>query len=248
MKGIILAGGRGTRLHPLTAITNKMLLPVYDKPMILYPLETLKRSGITDITIVSTETHLDAFRDFFADGAAHGVRLSYCVQREQTGSANALACAEEFAGGERLAVIFGDNIFENDFAENVRQFEAGNDHSGPRGAMVFLKAVPDPHRFGIAETDGPKIKTLEEKPKEPKSNLAATGFYLFDETIFDKIRMTKPSERNELELTEAYKKYLDDGQLYWAEVVGFWSDAGTFDSLHEAAAWAKGRAKAEEEK
>jgi len=235
MKGVILAGGLGTRLHPLTLITNKHLLPVYDKPMILYPLETLKRSGVTDIMIVCGKEHGGHFMNFLGSGKDHGVKLSYALQHGSGGIAEALSLAEAFVDGDKVAVVLGDNIFEDDFSPQVKEFESLS------GAMVFLKEVPDPHRFGVAEIEGNKIKYIHEKPKEPKSNFATVGFYLYDPDIFQKIKRLTPSARGELEITDAHNLYINEGKLFYGMLKGFWSDAGTFDSLHKAAIWAAGR-------
>ncbi len=237
MKGVILAGGLGTRLHPLTLITNKHLLPVYDRPMILYPLDTLARSGITDIMIVCGKEHGGHFMSFLGSGKDYGVKLSYALQHGSDGIAGALSLAEDFVDGEKVAVVLGDNIFENDFSESVKRFHALS------GAMVFLKSVDDPHRFGVAEIDHEKIRHIEEKPKEPKSNLATVGFYLYDPDVFTKIRQLKPSRRGEFEITDVHNMYIDEGKLYYDMTSGFWSDAGTFESLHKTAAWAARRSK-----
>lgn len=235
MKGVILAGGLGTRLAPLTLITNKHLLPVYDRPMILYPLQTMRDSGIDEIMIVCGKEHGGHFMNFLGSGKEYGVKLSYALQAGSGGIAEALGLAEDFAKGESVAVILGDNIFENDFSESVKKIESLS------GAMVFLKKVSDPARFGVAELEGDKIVRIVEKPKEPKSDLATVGFYLYGADIFDKIRMLKPSARNELEITDVHNIYLNEGRLYYSMVDGFWSDAGTFDSLMKAAAWRAGQ-------
>jgi glucose-1-phosphate thymidylyltransferase len=231
MKGVILAGGSGTRLHPLTLITNKHLLPVYDRPMILYPLETLKRSGIDEIMIVCGKEHGGHFMNFLGSGKEHGVKLSYALQHGAGGIAEALGLAKDFVGDDKLAVVLGDNIFEDDFSESVKKF------NNLSGAMVFLKEVPDPKRFGVAEVAGEKIVEIIEKPKEPKSNLATVGFYMYDPDVFKKIATLKPSQRNELEITDVHNMYIDEGRLFHSVVPGFWSDAGTFDSLLRAAQW-----------
>jgi glucose-1-phosphate thymidylyltransferase len=231
MKGIILAGGLGTRLHPLTLITNKHLLPVYNKPMILYPLETLKRAGITDIMIVCGKEHGGHFMNFLGSGKEYGVKLSYALQHGSGGIAEALGLAEEFGKGGKVAVILGDNIYEDDFAESVRDFEELN------GAMVFLKKVSDPQRFGVAEVREGRIVSIEEKPKNPKSDLITSGLYLYDPDVFDKIKKLKPSGRGELEITDIQNMYLAENRLYFSILDGFWSDAGTFESLHKSAAW-----------
>jgi glucose-1-phosphate thymidylyltransferase len=237
MKGVILAGGMGTRLYPLTLITNKHLLPVYDKPMILYPLQTLRDSGITEIMIVCGKEHGGHFMTFLGSGKEHGVKLSYALQTGFGGIAEALSLAEDFAKGESVAVILGDNIFENNFSDSVKKFQPSS------GAMVFLKQVPDPARFGVAELEGNRIVRIVEKPKEPKSDLATVGFYLYGTDIFDKVRTLKPSARGELEITDVHNMYIAEEKLFYSAVEGFWSDAGTFDSLMKAALWRAEKAK-----
>lgn len=231
MKGIILAGGFGTRLHPLTLITNKHLLPVHNKPMILYPLETLKRAGIIEIMIVCGKEHGGHFMAFLGSGKDYGVKLSYALQHGSGGIAEALGLASDFADGGKVAVILGDNIFEDDFKASVERFKK------LRGAMVFLKEVADAPRFGVAEVDGKKIKGIEEKPKNPKSNYAVVGFYMYDGDVFEKIKKLKPSGRGELEITDVHNMYIAEDSLHYDVLGGFWSDAGTFDSLLRAANW-----------
>ncbi|MDO8590478.1 MAG: sugar phosphate nucleotidyltransferase [bacterium] len=228
MKGVILAGGLGTRLHPLTKITNKHLLPVYNKPMILYGIETLKRSGITEIMIVCGREHAGHFMNFLGSGKEYGVKLSYALQDKNNGGiSDALLYAEDFADRNSIAVILGDNIFEDDFSKSIKSFDGG--------AMVFFKKVPDPERFGVPVFDatGKKLLTIEEKPKKPKSNYAQTGFYLYDFNIFSYIKKLKPSPRGELEITDANNMYLRHGELNFGFVSGFWFDVGTLDSLLE---------------
>lgn len=237
MKGVILAGGNGTRLRPLTFITNKHLLPVYNRPMILYPLETLKRAGIGEIMIVCGKEHGGHFMNFLGSGKEYGVKLSYSLQHGAGGIAEALGLAEDFAEKGPVAVILGDNIFEDDFSREVAAFE------GKRGAKVFLKEVKDPHRFGVAEMKNGKILSIEEKPKQPKSNHVTTGFYLYDCDIWRRLTELMPSERGEFEITDAHNAYIREGLLTYGIVEGFWSDAGTFDSLVHAANWIAGRAK-----
>lgn len=247
MKGIILAGGLGTRLLPLTQITNKNLLPVYDQPMIWYAIDTLKRSGISDIMIVCEKERSEEFINFLGSGENYGVKLSYTFQDGYGGVGHAIAFAEDFARGEKFALIFGDNFFEDIFLESVERFKKLGDgaNGGVAGAMIFLKKVPDPHRFGIVEMDevSNKIMSIKEKPKEPKSDLAVVGFYLYDETFFDRLPSLKPSERGELEVTDIINQYLIEGNLHWSPVSGFWSDMGTFDSLHTTAAWVAAKKK-----
>lgn len=230
MKGVILAGGLGTRLHPLTKITNKHLLPVYDKPMILYPLETLKRSGITDIMIVCGREHAGHFMQFLGSGKEFGVKLSYALQDTNNGGiADALSYAKDFADDEAIAVILGDNIFEHDFKKAVKEFKSG--------ATVFFKKVPDPRRFGVPvfAKGGKKILRVEEKPKKPKSPYAQTGFYLFDATVFSVVKTLKPSRRGELEMTDAINHYVRKGNISSHTIRGAWLDAGTTDTLFTAA-------------
>ncbi len=233
MKGVILAGGLGTRLRPLTHITNKALLPVYDKPMILYPLETLRNSGIKEIMIVCSPDHSGHFMDFLGSGEQYGVKLAYAVQTKANGIAAALALAEDFADNDYLAVTFGDNIFEHDFTKDILKCVQEE-----CGVMVFLKKVHDPHRFGVPEILGGKIVKIEEKPKKPKSDYAVTGFYIYDNTVFKKIKRLKPSARGELEVTDLNNLYIKEKTLTWGEIEGNWFDVGTFDSLLTAANWA----------
>lgn len=230
MKGVILAGGLGTRLYPLTKITNKHLLPVYDQPMILYPLQTLKDSGITEILIVCGREHAGHFMAFLGSGHEYGVKLSYALQDKNNGGiADALSYARDFVDGDSVAVILGDNIFQNGFRKAVARFK--------EGAMLALKEVNDPHRYGVAvfSKDKKSIVRIEEKPKKPKSNFAQTGFFLFDSKIFSLIDALSPSARGELEITDAVNKYIDGGELLYDVVKGTWLDAGTIESLYEAA-------------
>lgn len=232
MKGIILAGGLGTRLRPLTLITNKHLLPVYDKPMILYPLQTLTDSGITDVMIICGREHASHFMNFLGSGRQFGVKLSYAIQDKNDGGiADALAYAEDFADGDNIAVILGDNIFEDAFGREVRTFRGGS--------TGFFKKVADPRRFGapVFDKTGRQVIRIEEKPKHPKSSYAHVGFYLFDSGVFDIIRTLKPSDRGQLEITDAVNVYIKNNSFHHALVKGFWADAGTFDSLMHAARW-----------
>lgn len=224
MKGIILAGGTGTRLMPLTKVTNKHLLPVYDEPMVYYPLKTIISGGITDIMIVSGKGHAGHFLELMGSGKEFGVKLSYAVQEEAGGIAQALALAEEFAEGESVCVILGDNIFEDDF--DVSGFIGG--------ARIYLKEVEDARRFGVATIVNGKVLKITEKPKDPASNYAVTGLYVYDNTVFDRIRKLKPSKRGELEITEVNDAYVREGKMDVRYVKGFWSDAGTFESLFRA--------------
>ncbi len=235
MKGVILAGGLGTRLYPLTHVTNKHLLPVYNKPMIYYPIETLVKAGIKDILIVTSGPHVGHFLGILKNGTELGVEhLEYAYQEKPDGGiADALALAESFADNGPLTVILGDNTSDADIGEEVRNFK--------EGAMFFLKEVSDPERFGVASFDeNKKITGIEEKPKEPKSNMAVTGVYIYDNKVFDYIRQIEPSPRGQLEVTDLNNIYIKDGKMFWAELNGFWSDAGTFESLFAAAKyWAE---------
>ncbi|MFA6358542.1 MAG: sugar phosphate nucleotidyltransferase [Candidatus Omnitrophota bacterium] len=226
MRGIILAGGTGSRLFPLTKVTNKHLLPVYDKPMIYYPLQTLVNAGITDIMIVSGRGHAGHFLELLGSGADFGVRLTYEIQEKAGGIAQALGLAEKWADEDAVAVILGDNIFQDDVKNDVASFK--------EGAKIFLKTVPDAERFGVAELEGDRVLSIEEKPKQPKSNYAVTGLYLYDADVFTIIRTLKPSGRGELEITDVNNAYLKKGMMKYGILDGYWSDAGTFDSLLRA--------------
>ena len=229
MKGVILAAGKGTRLLPVTKVLNKSLVLVYDKPLIFYPIETLKNSGVNEILIIARPGHGGQFLDLLGSGKELGVKLTYDVQEEALGIAHGLAIAEDFADGGNIAFILADNIFEDTFSDAVRKFDAESS-----GAVVAIKEVKDPHRFGIAEVNNDKVVSIEEKPKQPRSSLAVTGFYIYDKTVFDIIRTVKPSERGEYEITDVNKAYLERGKLSAIQVKGKWIDAGTFDSLLEA--------------
>ena len=223
MKGVILAGGSGSRLYPLTKVTNKHLLPVYDKPMIYYPLQTLIDAGISDILIVSGRGHAGHFLELLGSGNEFGVKLTYEIQEEAGGIAQALHLAEDFAKGDDIAVILGDNIFEGGFKKEFDNFEDG--------AKIFLKEVPDANRFGVAEIEGSSVVSIEEKPKNPKSNYVVTGLYLYDTMVFKIISTLKPSDRGELEITDVNNSYIKNNKMAFSIVEGFWSDAGTFESL-----------------
>jgi glucose-1-phosphate thymidylyltransferase len=228
IRGIVLAGGKGSRLYPLTKVTNKHLLPVYDKPMILYPLETLKSIGINDICIVTGGEHIADFMRFLGSGSEFGVKLTYKVQDAPKGIAHALLCAEDFAKKEeKVIVILGDNIFEKVTVPE----KAFND----RNAYIFLKEVEDPERFGVAKFDKEgNVTEIEEKPKVPPSKFAVTGLYIYPTDVFEFIKTLKPSQRGELEITDVNNWYLNQGRLKLIYVDGFWSDAGTFKSLLRA--------------
>lgn len=226
MKGVILAGGTGSRLYPLTKVTNKHLLPVYDKPMICYPLEKLIGAGIEEIMIVSGRGHVGHFLELLGSGSELGVSITYEIQEGAGGIAQALGLARRWAGKDNVAVVLGDNIFEDNFREDVKSFDGG--------AKVFLKEVSDPQRFGVAEVNGSRILSIEEKPQVPKSNLAVTGLYLYDARVFEIIRTLRPSGRGELEITDVNNAYVRNGEMQYSVLSGFWSDAGTFDSLMRA--------------
>jgi glucose-1-phosphate thymidylyltransferase len=235
MKGIILAGGTGSRLMPCTKVTNKHLLPVYDKPMIYYPLFTLINAGIKDILIISGREHAGSFANLLGSGIDFGVKLTYRVQEGAGGIAEALALAEDFANKESILVILGDNIFEENMLSKVQDFERQIIEHG-EGIGIFLKEVglKAAKRFGIAVVENGKVKQVEEKPEQPKSNLAMTGLYAFDSHIFEVIRNQKRSARGELEVTDAIDFYVKRGTCYYSLIEGYWSDAGTVESLNRA--------------
>lgn len=231
MKGIVLAGGSGSRLFPLTKITNKHLLPIYDKPMIYYPIRTLVDAGIRDLLIVTGGRNSGDFLRLLGNGKDFGLKhINYTYQEGEGGIAEALALAEHFADRKKICVILGDNIVEHSIAAAVSEFE-----KQARGARILLKEVPDADRFGVAEIRGNRIIGIEEKPKQPKSNYAVTGIYMFDETVFDKTRTLKPSARGELEITDVNNAYIREGTMTFSFLEGWWTDAGTFESLHRAA-------------
>jgi len=231
MKGIVLAGGTGSRLFPLTKITNKHLLPIYDKPMIYYPIQTLVDAGIKDLMIVTGGRNSGDFLRLLANGKEFGLKhINYTYQEGEGGIADALALTEHFAEGSKICVILGDNIIEKSIAQAVRDFERQE-----RGAKILLKEVPDAERFGVAEIQGDRISGIEEKPARPKSNFAVTGIYMYDETVFDKTRTLKPSARGELEITDVNNAYIREGTMTFNYLDGWWTDAGTFDSLLRAA-------------
>lgn len=235
MKGIILAGGTGSRLYPLTKVTNKHLLPVYNKPMIYYPLFALKQAGITNVLIISGVGHAGSFLELLGSGSQFGMKLSYEVQEEAGGIAQALGLAEDFADNEKIAVILGDNIFEDNLEEAVNHFKIQ-----PRGAKIFLKEVNNPRAYGVAEIEEGKITRIVEKPKEPQSNMAVAGVYMYDPQVFDIIKGLKPSQRNELEITDVNNFYLEQGTLRYGVLEGFWGDCGeSFSGLLDSASMVK---------
>lgn len=230
MKGVVLAGGTGSRLFPLTKITNKHLLPVYDKPMIYYPIQTLVDAGIEDILIVTGGRNAGDFLRLLANGKEFGLtHLDYTYQEGEGGIAEALGLAHHFGDGHRICVILGDNIIEGSIRQAVDDFR-----SQPSGAKILLKQVEDAERFGVAEIEDGKILGIEEKPKKPKSDLAVTGIYMYDETVFDKVQKLKRSDRGELEITDVNNAYIAEGSMTFSHLDGWWTDAGTFESLLRA--------------
>jgi len=230
MKGVVLAGGTGSRLLPLTKVTNKHLLPVYDKPMVFYPLQTLVNAGILDVLLVTGGKNAGEFLRLLGDGRSMGLeRLNYTYQEGEGGIAQALGLAEHYAEGGPICVILGDNVIETNICRAVESFR-----KQPRGAKILLKKVPDAERFGVAEIRGDHVVGIEEKPKSPKSEFAVIGIYLYDGTVFQKIKRLKPSGRGELEITDVNNFYIEEGALTYEILDGWWTDAGTFDSLLRA--------------
>lgn len=231
MKGVILAGGLGTRLNPLTSVTNKHLLPVYDKPMIYYPINTLVSAGVKDILIVTSGPHVGHFLGVLKNGKELGVNhIEYAYQEKPDGGiADALSLSEDFADGGPVTVILGDNTTDADISDDINNFS--------EGALLFLKRVTDPQRFGVPEfdpNDQSKVVKIIEKPQDPPSDFAVTGLYVYDNKVFDYVKSIEPSERGELEITDVNNRYIPEGKLRWTELQGYWTDAGTFDSLYKA--------------
>jgi len=230
MKGVILAGGLGSRLFPLTKITNKHLLPVYDQPMIYYPIRTLINAGIDDIMIVTGGNSAGDFLKLLGNGKDFGLKhLNYTYQEGEGGIADALSLVEHFADDEPICVVLGDNIIERNIRQAADEYRAQG-----RGAKIMLKEVHDPQRFGVPELDGDKVLRIEEKPSEPKSSYAVIGIYFYDNTVFDVIKTLVPSDRGELEITDVNNHYIERGEMTWNELDGWWTDAGTFESLLRA--------------
>lgn len=240
IKGVVLAGGLGKRLYPLTKITNKHLLPVYCKPMIYYPIQTLVDAGIREILIVTGGQHAGEFLRLLGNGAEFGLKhINYTYQEGEGGIAEALGLAEHFADNDKIAVILGDNLIEKDIKRPVEEFK-----KQPKGARILIKKVDDPERFGVVEFSakggpasggkGKKIASIEEKPKKPKSDYAVTGIYMYDSQVFDIIKTLEPSRRGELEITDVNNAYLKKGELTYSVLDGWWTDSGTFDSLLRA--------------
>lgn len=230
MKGVVLAGGTGSRLFPITRVTNKHLLPVFDKPMVYYPIQTLVNAGITEILLVTGGKNAGDFLRLLGNGKDFGLKhLNYTYQEGEGGIAEALGLAEHFADGEPICVVLGDNIIENNIRDAVQNFKQQK-----QGAKILLKEVPDAERFGVAEIRGNDVIGIEEKPKGPRSNYAVIGVYLYDATVFQKIHRLKPSGRGELEITDVNNFYIQEGTLTYEVLDGWWTDAGTFESLLRA--------------
>lgn len=229
LKGVILAGGHGTRLHPLTKVTSKHLLPVGNEPMVFHSVRQLTTAGVTDILIVTNPQYVGDFVNVLGSGKDFGCEFTYRVQEEAKGIAHALALAEGFAGGSRIVVLLGDNIFETSIRHAAKTFSEQQ-----HGARVLLKQVPDPQRFGVATFNGKQIVAIEEKPEHPKSDYAVVGVYFYDAAVFDIIRTVEPSGRGEYEITSVNNVYVQREALEYSLVQGRWVDAGTFDSLTEA--------------
>lgn len=230
MKGVILAGGLGSRLFPLTKITNKHLLPVHDQPMIYYPIKTLINAGIEDIMIVTGGNSAGDFLRLLGNGKEFGLKhLNYTYQEGEGGIADALSLVEHFAEGESVCVVLGDNIIEGNIQQAADQYREQG-----KGAKILLKRVHDPQRFGVPELDRDKVVRIEEKPANPKSDFAVIGIYFYDPTVFDVIKTLVPSGRGELEITDVNNHYIDRGEMTWNELEGWWTDAGTFPSLLKA--------------
>jgi glucose-1-phosphate thymidylyltransferase len=229
VKGIVLAGGTGSRLYPLTKVTNKHLLPVGDCPMIYHPIFKLQSAGIDDILIVTGKEHMGDVVNLLGSGYEFGVKFTYKVQDQAGGIAQALSLAEHFVGHDSCVVLLGDNIFEDDIANFVENFAQQG-----KGAKILIKEVPDPHRYGVAELEGNKNISIEEKPQNPKSNFCVTGIYMYDARVFEIIKTLKPSGRGELEITDVNNAYINENSLTSDTLKGWWTDAGTFESLLNA--------------
>lgn len=239
MKGVILAGGLGTRLYPLTHVTNKHLLPIYNQPMIFYPINTLVKSGVDEILIVVGGPYCGHFLSVLKNGKELGVKhLEFAYQENEGGIADALSLAEAFSEGDSIAAILGDNTTDADISSDINNFQ--------KGAKIFIREVPDPQRFGVPTfdpNDSSRIMRITEKPQNPDTNFAVTGLYLYDNKVFEYIKKIQPSERGELEITDVNNFYAQSGNLSWSKLEGFWRDAGTFDTLLEANNFWAGRSK-----
>lgn len=230
MKGVILAGGLGSRMMPCTKVTNKHLLPVYNKPMIYYPLGTMVKAGLKDIMIVTGGNNVGDFLRLLGNGSEFGLKdMNYTYQEGEGGIADALKLTENFVDGGKVIVMLGDNIIKDDISGAVAEFE-----KQPEGARIFLKQVQDPERFGVAEIKDGKVINIEEKPKSPKSNYSVIGLYMYDNQVFDIVRTLKPSDRGELEITDVNNEYIKRGNMTYSIIDGWWTDAGTFESLYRA--------------
>jgi glucose-1-phosphate thymidylyltransferase len=230
MKGVVLAGGLGTRLYPLTKITNKHLLPVYDRPMVTYPIQCLVKAGITDILVVTGGNHPGDFLRLLGNGKEYGVeQINYAYQEGEGGIADALSLAEAHAGGQPICVVLGDNIVEQTIRFAVEDYR----HQS-RGAKILLKEVEDPHRFGVPVIEDGRLIRVEEKPAHPATSYAVTGIYMYDSEVFEFIKTLTPSQRGELEITDVNNLYIREGTMTWSVLDGWWTDAGTFDSLLRA--------------
>lgn len=235
MKGIILSGGKAERLMPLTLVTSKQLLPVYNKPMIFYPLDTLIKAGIKDILVIVSPEYSGHFVRLLGDGKNFGVKISYAIQPEPKGLPEAFKIGEWFIGNDNVTMILGDNIFDDDISDTIKNFSGGE--------VIFIKEVDDPSRFGVIEFDKDKVISIEEKPKNPKSNYVITGLYVCDNRVIDIAKSIKPSKRAETEIIDIHRKYLEWGELKFEILKGMWFDAGTFDSLLNASIYIKEREK-----
>lgn len=235
IKGVILAGGTGSRLYPLTRVSNKHLLPVYDKPMIFYPIQTLVNAGIKEILIVSGAEYSNHFFRLLGKGNEFGASFSYAVQKEARGIADALKLAKNFSKGEKIVAILGDNIFEDSFKKHVKEFVGDKNDS----ARIFLKKVPNANRFGVAKLGKNGVVEIKEKPKEPKTGYAVTGIYFYPPSVFRVIGKLMPSKRGEFEITDVNNYYVKTGKMKAVKLSGFWSDAGTFESLFRASEFVK---------
>ena len=230
MKGVVLAGGLGTRLRPLTSVTNKHLLPVYDQPMIFYPIQTLVNAGISDIMVVTGGSSAGDFLRLLGNGKAFGLKhLNYAYQEGEGGIAEALGLVEHFAAGEPVCVVLGDNIIEGNICSAVDAYRKQG-----HGVKIILKKVADPQRFGVPKLDGSRVVYVEEKPAVPQSDYAVIGVYMYDSEVYDIIRSLKPSNRGELEITDVNNAYIERDEMTWEELEGWWTDAGTFESLLRA--------------
>jgi len=230
MKGVILAGGLGTRMMPCTKVTNKHLLPVYNKPLIYYPLNTMVKGGLEEIMIVTGGNNAGDFLVLLGNGSEFGLKdINYTYQEGEGGIADALKLAENFVDEDKVIVMLGDNIIKDDISEVVKEFE-----KQPKGAKIFLKEVSDPERFGVAEIKDGRVINIEEKPKDPKSNYAVIGLYMYDSDVFEIAKTLKPSDRGELEITDVNNEYIRRGTMTYSIIDGWWTDAGTFESLYRA--------------